>query len=147
MKTIWFDMDGTIADFYGVHNWLDYLKKEDTTPYEIAKPIHDYNTINDILNVLRKNGYSIGIISYVSHSASAEYASRTAIVKNNWLKANFPAVDIIHICTKETPKSAFYCEGDYLVDDEDKNLDDWRRAGGSAIRADKRMLNKLKKII
>lgn len=26
---IWFDMDGTIADFYGVENWLDYLLDED----------------------------------------------------------------------------------------------------------------------
>ena len=28
--TINFDMDGTIADFYGVENWLDYLMEEDT---------------------------------------------------------------------------------------------------------------------
>ena len=24
-KAIYFDMDGTIADFYGVPNWLEYL--------------------------------------------------------------------------------------------------------------------------
>ena len=33
-RTIVFDMDGTIADFYGVDGWLDYLKAENTTPYE-----------------------------------------------------------------------------------------------------------------
>ena len=26
--TIYFDLDGTLADFYGVENWLDYLKKD-----------------------------------------------------------------------------------------------------------------------
>ena len=36
--TINFDMDGTIADLYGVKNWLPYLEAEDTTPYAIAKP-------------------------------------------------------------------------------------------------------------
>jgi hypothetical protein len=35
-KTLVFDMDGTIADFYGVTGWLDYLKAEDTTPYEVG---------------------------------------------------------------------------------------------------------------
>ena len=29
MKTAYFDMDGTIADFYGVENWLDYLANYD----------------------------------------------------------------------------------------------------------------------
>ena len=36
---IWFDMDGTIADLYGVENWLEMLIVHDETPYAIAKPI------------------------------------------------------------------------------------------------------------
>ena len=38
-KTIVFDMDGTIADLYGVKGWLNYLRNEDTTPYEKARLI------------------------------------------------------------------------------------------------------------
>ena len=41
--TIYFDMDGTLANFYGVENWLDYLENEDTTPYEIAKPLFNFS--------------------------------------------------------------------------------------------------------
>ena len=37
--TINFDMDGTIADLYGVENWLDYLIAEDAFPYETAEPL------------------------------------------------------------------------------------------------------------
>lgn len=32
-KMIWFDMDGTIADLYGVENWLEDLRNE------VARPI------------------------------------------------------------------------------------------------------------
>ena len=28
MKAIYFDMDGTIADLYGVENWLEYFTKK-----------------------------------------------------------------------------------------------------------------------
>ena len=28
-KVLVFDMDGTIADFYGVEGWLEYLNKEE----------------------------------------------------------------------------------------------------------------------
>ena len=37
--TINFDMDGTIADLYGVENWLDYLIAGDVFPYENADPL------------------------------------------------------------------------------------------------------------
>ena len=29
---IWFDMDGTIANLYGVENWLPMLRAYDPTP-------------------------------------------------------------------------------------------------------------------
>ena len=38
-KEIWFDMDGTIADLYGINGWLDMLLEENARPYEIAKPL------------------------------------------------------------------------------------------------------------
>ena len=37
--TINFDMDGTIADLYGVENWLEYLIAENTFPYANARPL------------------------------------------------------------------------------------------------------------
>ena len=40
--TINFDLDGTIADLYGVENWLPMLVAHDETPYIIAKHIVDY---------------------------------------------------------------------------------------------------------
>ena len=36
---IWLDMDGTIADLYGVENWLQLLEAQDPRPYIEARPI------------------------------------------------------------------------------------------------------------
>ena len=38
-KAINFDMDGTLCDFYGVENWLEYLVARDATPYAVAKTL------------------------------------------------------------------------------------------------------------
>ena len=47
--TIYFDMDGTIANLYGVENWLDYLMNEKTVPYDIASPMVDLEKLAAIL--------------------------------------------------------------------------------------------------
>ena len=52
--TINFDMDGTIADLYGMENWLECLNNEDTTPYEVAKPLLRLATLARVLNNLQK---------------------------------------------------------------------------------------------
>ena len=53
--TIYFDMDGTIADLYGVENWLDYLINSDATPYKVAKPLINLNSLARVLNNKQKN--------------------------------------------------------------------------------------------
>ena len=76
--TINFDMDGTIADLYGVKNWLPCLEAEDTTPYAIAKPLLNLSALARKLNTLQKNGYRLAIISWTSKSGSKEYVSSNA---------------------------------------------------------------------
>ena len=39
MKTIYFDMDGTIADLFTVPNWLEGLQAEEVWPYLKADPM------------------------------------------------------------------------------------------------------------
>ena len=36
-KTIWFDLDGTIANLYGVDGWLPMLRAENPAPYGNAR--------------------------------------------------------------------------------------------------------------
>ena len=127
-NTIFFDMDGTIADLYGVEGWLDMLIASDTLPYEIAKPLVRLNSLARILNRLQKNGYKIGIISWLSKNGSKTYNKEVAEVKREWLKKHLASVDFdeIHIVEYGTPKQTFAkTKNDILFDDEKKNRDNW----------------------
>ena len=126
--TIWFDMDGTIADLYGVEGWLDMLIAKDALPYEIAKPLIRLNALARVLNRLQKQGYKIGIISWLAKNSTAEYDKAVAEAKEKWLKNHLASVvfDEINIVEYGTPKENFAkSENDILFDDEKRNRDTW----------------------
>lgn len=106
-KIINFDMDGTLADFYGVEGWLDYLTNEDTTPYEKAKPLFDTVTISILLNELQKQGYEINIISWGAKNSTKEFLKATEKAKIEWLAKYFDFdFDNIFVVPYDTPKDA-----------------------------------------
>lgn len=126
--TIFFDMDGTIADLYGVKNWLDYLIASDALPYEIAKPLIRLNALARILNRLQKQGYKVGVISWLAKNSNTAYDEKVTRAKKEWLKKHLASVnfDEIHIVKYGTPKQTFAkTENDILFDDEKKNRNDW----------------------
>ena len=126
--TIFFDMDGTIADLYGVENWLDYLIASDALPYEIAKPLIRLNALARILNKLQKQGYKVGVISWLAKNSNTAYDEKVTRAKKEWLKKHLASVnfDEIHIVKYGTPKQTFAkTENDILFDDEEKNRNDW----------------------
>ena len=126
--TIFFDMDGTIADLYGVENWLDYLIASDALPYEIAKPLIRLNALARILNRLQKQGYKVGVISWLAKNSNTDYDEKVTRAKKKWLKKHLASVnfDEIHIVKYGTPKQTFAkTENDILFDDEEKNRNDW----------------------
>ena len=125
--TIYFDMDGTIANLYGVENWLDYLLAEDVTPYAIAKPLINFSVFARTLHKLQESGYRIGIVSWLSKSGSASYNTAVTATKLAWLEKHLPSVewDEIKIVNYGTPKSTVVdCEG-WLFDDEERNREEW----------------------
>lgn len=126
--TIYFDMDGTIADLYGVENWLSYLEAEDTTPYDVAKGIVDLNQFARLVNALQKNGYRIGIISWTSKCGTPAYNKAVEISKRKWLAKHLASVkfDEINVVPYGTPKrTVATTESAMLFDDEDKNINAW----------------------
>ena len=126
--TINFDMDGTIADLYGIENWLEMLIAEDTTPYAEALPLLRLSSLARKLNALQRNGYNLAVISWLSKSGTEEYNEAVTEAKMAWLKKHLPSVnwDRITIVPYGTPKQNF-CENplDILFDDEEKNRTAW----------------------
>ena len=126
--TIYFDMDGTIADLYGVNNWLEYLIAEDTFPYANAEPLLRLCSLARVLNRLQKEGYNIGVISWLSKNGGKLYNKAVTQIKLNWLENHLPSVhwDEIHIVPYGTPKQNFCSTPlDILFDDEEKNRNNW----------------------
>ena len=126
--TINFDLDGTLADLYGVENWLPMLVAHDETPYVIAPPLVRLCTLARMLNKLQRNGYRLAILSWLSKSGDADYNERVTNAKLEWLAKHLPSVvwDRITIVEYGTPKENF-CETpfDILFDDEEQNRENW----------------------
>ena len=125
---IWFDMDGTIADLYGVENWLPKLHKNDASPYLDAAPLVNLSHLARLLNKLQRQGYEIGIVSWTARGSSPEYDIKVENAKLEWLGAHLKSVkfDSIEIKQYGFPKSAVMTSSeDILFDDEEKNRVEW----------------------
>ena len=127
-KAIYFDMDGTIADLYGVEGWLNDLESENERPYATAKPLIRMSALARVLNRLQKEGYTIGIVSWLSKGGSDDYNEKVAYAKQKWLKQHLASVnfDEINIVKYGTPKgTAVNIQGGILFDDEERNRTEW----------------------
>lgn len=123
---IWFDMDGTIADLYGVRDWLPAILARDTRPYEIARGIGNLVLIARLLNKVQANGHEIGIISWTAKDAPAEYNARVATAKREWLGKHLASVKWNEIKVVEYGTNKYMaCGGGILFDDEEPNRATW----------------------
>lgn len=147
-RTIVFDMDGTIADFYGVDGWLDYLKAENTTPYEVAKPLYKMDYLNALLVLLKTQGWKIVVTTWLAKGGTKEYNDRTRKAKLEWLaRHNFP-YDEIHLVKYGTTKANCTRKiGGYqvLVDDNENVRKGWTL--GHTINANNNITKELKKLV
>lgn len=128
MKHVYFDMDGTLADLYGFKNWLEYLLKEDATPYAEAKPLMNLSALAREIHRGQKLGIKYGIISWTSKGGTPAYNKAVEEVKKHWLRRHLPSVvfDEIHVIEYGKPKSLFAKGNSYLFDDEEKNRKEWK---------------------
>lgn len=117
-KAIYFDMDGTIADLYGVHDWLRKLQNSDVSPYMEAAPLVDMRALANVLDNFVALGFVIGVISWTAKDGSKEYNKAVRKAKRDWLAAHFPQVSELHVVKYGTPKHRVAnIKGSILVDD------------------------------
>ena len=147
-KMIVFDMDGTIADLYGVKGWLDDLQAEKTRPYDEAEPMYNMEELVDLLNRLREIGWMIAVTTWLAKDATKEYNKAVTKAKKNWLaRYNFP-YDEIH-CVKygRTKADCTRHKADFqiLIDDNKKVRDGWTL--GTTVNAQFDIMNFLKALV
>ena len=140
---IYFDMDGTIADLYGVENWLEDLLHENVRPYAEARPLVNMRQLARLLNKLTANGNTVNIISWTSRNGSDAYNKAVAKAKKKWLQNHLKSVKFtsIEIIPYGTPKSLF--GNGILFDDEERNRLDW----GIGAYSEKEIFEILRKMV
>ena len=147
-KILVFDMDGTIADLYGVDNWLSDLRTFSPRPYVSAKPLYDMNTLNSLLKAFKEKGWRIVVTSWLSKESTKEYDDAVRQAKLNWLNQyDFP-FDEIHLVKYGTTKANCTRKlGGFqvLVDDNEKVRNGWTL--GRTIDANKDILVQLAELL
>lgn len=147
-KVLVFDMDGTIANLYGVEGWLADLRSENTRPYAIAEPMYDMDILADLLNELKLCGWRIVVNTWLAKGSTKAYDDAVRKVKKAWLaKYNFP-YDEIHL-TKygRTKANATRHLGGFqiLVDDNETIRKGWTL--GDTINANEDIIDKLMELL
>ena len=85
VRMIVWDMDGTMADLYGVDGWLEMLENENPLPYEIAKPMWDMERLVNVIRGLQDFGIEQRVVTWRSMDSSEEYKTETRRAKREWL--------------------------------------------------------------
>jgi len=127
------DMDGTIAKF---HENADFLKRMYEPGYFIS--LNPFTNVIKIITEFYLNNIEI-VDLYIITGAPSCCLDRIYEEKKSWLLKHFPALNIDNfICVPMGTNKADFIEhidsSCYLIDDYNKNLEDWERAGGIGIK-------------
>lgn len=122
-------MDGTIADLYGVPNWLKMIKEENPEPFILAKPMCNMEKLRDVLiKLIVHHEWQIRIITWLPKDASQEYKNAVRAAKREWLRRhNFPCA-YVHMVTYGRTKADCIRKKSaeaILIDDNTKVRNGW----------------------
>jgi hypothetical protein len=113
--TIYFDLDGTLYDLYGMPDWLQRITAlEDASAYASEDALLvDMVALHEVLYALMAQGYTIGVITWLANGIPAhapvvapakDYATRVRAAKRDWISKFLPMATEVHIVRYGTPK-------------------------------------------
>lgn len=143
-KVLVFDMDGTIANLYGVDGWLNALRNFDETPYVVANPLYNMEKLAEMLNLFKGFGWRVVVTTWLAKDSNKAYDDKVRKAKIEWLaKQGFP-YDEIHLVKYGTTKANCTRKlGGFqiLIDDNEKIRKGWTL--GDTIDASENIIDRL----
>lgn len=103
MLKIYFDLDGTLYDLYGLPNWLDKLRSETPGAFLESFPLFGEDFYKIVSKLLAK-GVKFGVITWLPMGASEEYEEICAAEKKEWCKNYLPFIETFAAQTYGVPK-------------------------------------------
>lgn len=129
------DMDGTLADLYGVPGWLDAIRHENTAPYEDAAPLCDMGNLALALGKAIASGIRVEVITWgPGGDTSRAYQDSVGRAKRAWLDREGMGGIPMRYKPFQTPKRDGVDGRAILIDDDPRAREDWQASGdGPAI--------------
>lgn len=128
MKSINFDLDGSVAALYSVPHWLDKIHTEDPSPYLDAEPMWDMEKLAEVLKLLQSAGWEINVITWLAKNSSEDYKDAVREAKLAWLDKWGFVYDHFHgVQYGATKADSVRKRTDYgiLIDDNEKVRNGW----------------------
>jgi len=137
MKRLFIDMEGTLAKFHEHSNCLELMH----TP-KFFLNLAAYNNIVKAVQRLCAAEAEIDLEVYILSSICTQDFARTKLEKTKWLRKHcidtsrcmFPKMGVSKATYVRVTTGRPLTEHDYLLDDYNLNLEEWRAAGGTAIK-------------
>lgn len=150
--SVYFDMDGTLADLYNFDKWLEYIECENETPFYNCEPIGDTSLLNKLIEDAKNVCSVVGVITWLPKNASRSFCKKVEKAKKAWLKIHFPSIPLenVHVLPYGEPKQHANIKRSQrlvLVDDNAKVREEWRTTKQRIAISEKEMINFLNDLV
>ena len=126
---IYFDLDGTVYNLYGVNEWEPKLRAENPNVFREGSFIGDYQEFMNICHKLLKKGVQFGVITWLPMQANPEYEVECELVKREWVRQYMPFVSEFTAQSYGVPKQNAIIKRAktmYLIDDSTEVCEMWQ---------------------
>lgn len=152
-KKIYFDMDGTLYNLYGIPDWLTKIETEKSGVFLEGKTLFNPAEFYKAISKLYALGFDFGIITWLPMGASLEYEEVCRAEKLEWLENHLPFISEINIVSYGIPKQKVIQKRAtdlYLIDDNKEVCEEWEfQSNRKAIQLTKefQVIDALRKIL
>lgn len=126
-RTLYFDMDGTIANLYGSDRWLEKIQSREQV-FTNLEPMPWFEEAKKLIESLKFLGWEVEVITWLPMNATQEYKDLSIEGKMAWLDTNAKGIfNRVNLVDYGTSKQIFgnYGNISYLFDDNEEVREEW----------------------